>query len=79
MTFAEREVQTFRIVLASIVTVVWLIGYALAFYKGAAQPDGLNVLMALVLGWAFGGATFDAIKRIRIERKPGEGGSDDER
>jgi hypothetical protein len=62
-------VQTFRLILASLVTAVWLVGYALAFYKGADSPDGLNVLMGLVLGWVFGGATFDAIKRIRIERK----------
>lgn len=61
--------QVLRIILAVIVACVWLIGYALAFYKGQGQPDGLNVLMGLVLGWVFGGATFDAIKRIRIERK----------
>lgn len=61
--------QVLRITLAVIVALVWLTGYALAFYKGADQPDGLNVLMGLVLGWVFGGATFDAIKRIRIERR----------
>lgn len=61
--------QVVRIVLATVVTIVWLVGYGLAYYNGGSQPTGLNVLMAIVLGWVFGGATWDAIKRIRIEKR----------
>jgi hypothetical protein len=61
-------VQAFRIAVATVVVLVWLTGYVLAFYKGADQPDGLNVLMGLVLGWVFGGAGFDLLKRIRFDK-----------
>lgn len=54
--------------LVFLVTLVWLVGYGLAFYTGSEQPTALNVLMGLVLGWVFGSSTLDAVKRLRIVR-----------
>lgn len=52
-----------RIALASVVTVVWLVGYVLAYSTGKETPQELSGLMVLVLGWAFAGELKDAVKR----------------
>lgn len=52
-----------RIVLASIVTALWVIGYVLAYTGHGETPDQLSGLMVIVLGWAFAGEVKDAIKR----------------
>lgn len=58
--------HVFRIALASLVTVVWLADYGLAFYTTADNHEGLTALMAIVLGWALGGTAFDTVaKKIR--------------
>lgn len=53
----------FRIVLASLVTAVWLIGYVLAYATHEQAPAELSGLMVVVLGWAFGAEVRDAIRR----------------
>lgn len=56
--------QRLRIGLAVLVTAVWLAGYILAYRRGGTNPPTeLSGLMALVLGWVFGGAIKDAIKK----------------
>jgi hypothetical protein len=72
-------VQALRITLVIIVTAVWVAAFISTFKRGGNVPDSLNLLEAIALGWAFGGATFDAIKRIRIEREDPkkEGDADD--
>lgn len=52
-----------RIALASIVTVVWVTGYALAYATHGQTPNELSGLMAVVLGWAFAGEVREAIRR----------------
>jgi hypothetical protein len=59
-------VRAFRIGLAAIVVVVWIVGYYRAYRFNAPEPTGLNLLMAPVLAWAFGG---EVIERVR-KRKP---------
>jgi hypothetical protein len=56
-------VTRLRIALASLVTVVWGVGYGLAYAKGADTPQELSGLMVIVLGWAFAGEVKDAIRR----------------
>jgi hypothetical protein len=55
-------VHYFRIGLASLVTLVWLADYAIAFYTPEDAHEGLTGLMAIVLGWAFGGTVWDTVK-----------------
>lgn len=52
-----------RVALATIVTVVWVVGYALAYAGGGRTPEELTGLMVLVLGWAFAGELKDAVRR----------------
>lgn len=52
-----------RIVLATVVTLVWAAGYVLAYIGKGQTPQELSVLMAIVLGWAFAGEVKDAIRR----------------
>ena len=59
-----------RVGLACVVTVIWAVGYMLAFTNGNQQPTELSGLMAVVLSWAFAGEVRDAIKR-----RNGNGGS----
>lgn len=55
----------YRIGLASIVTLVWVLDFVNATYltKGAQVHDGLTGLMVIVLGWAFGSGVRDTIKQ----------------
>jgi hypothetical protein len=64
-------VQVFRYVLAGLVTLLWLVGYVLAYTKGsdAQAPTELTGLMVIVLGWAFGGTVKDALKRKNDDDK----------
>lgn len=59
-----------RIALATVVTLVWVAGYVIAYAGRGQTPQELSGLMVIVLGWAFAGEVRDAIKR-RI------GGGDD--
>ena len=52
-----------RIALAVVVTVVWGVGYVLAYARGSETPQELTGLMVIVLGGAFAGEVKDAIKR----------------
>ena len=52
-----------RIVLASVVTLFWGVGYGQAYINHSQTPTELSILMSIVLGWAFAGEVRDAIKR----------------
>jgi hypothetical protein len=57
-------VQKLRIALASLVTLVWLIGYIVSWVRATGNaPTELTGLMVLVLGWAFSGQVKDVITR----------------
>lgn len=60
-----------RIALATVVTLVWVAGYVIAYTTDKQTPQELSGLMVLVLGWAFAGELKAAVKR-RLN------GSDDE-
>lgn len=60
---------TFRIVLASLVTLVWLTGYGLAYARQGPFPTELTMLMGVVLGWALGGTLTDVIREARQKKK----------
>jgi hypothetical protein len=54
----------FRLVLAGLVAIVWLLGYALAWTRQIPEtPTELTALMGMVLGWALGGTIWDVFKR----------------
>ena len=55
--------QKLRIALASVVTLVWLVGYIVAYARAQPDPTELTGLMAIVLGWAFAGEVKAAIKK----------------
>jgi hypothetical protein len=55
-----------RIVLATLVTVVWVVGYGLSYLGQGEAPQELSGLMVIVLGWAFAGEVKDAIGRRRL-------------
>lgn len=59
------------IALAIVVTVVWVIGYSLAYMRQTPFPSELSALEAIVLGWALGGGIADAVKR-----RNGKGGGE---
>jgi hypothetical protein len=63
--------QRIRVGFASVVTVVWLVGYGLAYSQGAQTPTELSGLMAIVLGWAFASEVRDAIRK-KTERNGAE-------
>lgn len=63
----------FRLGLAALVTLVWLAGYVLAFVNHDPLPGELSGLMALVLGWALGGATLEVIRNTRASKRLEEG------
>lgn len=48
---------------AIVVTVVWVVGYTLAYMRETPFPSELSGLEAIVLGWALGGGIADAVKR----------------
>lgn len=75
---SSGEVQRLRIVLASVVTGVWLVGYGFAYYRAAPTPKELTGLMALVLGWAYAGYVRDTIKRKLREVVSEDKDDDDE-
>lgn len=52
-----------RMVLAAIVTGLWVVGYGQAYVTHSQTPMELSGLMAIVLGWAFAEEVRDAIKR----------------
>lgn len=52
-----------RITLASVVTTVWAVGYAIAYATHGQTPSELSGLEALVLGWAFAGELKAALRR----------------
>lgn len=53
-----------RIVLAGLVSILWAVGYILAYLgKQPNAPTELSALMAIVLGWALGGTLMDVFKR----------------
>lgn len=53
-----------RIVLASVVTVLWAVGYVLAYLgKQPSAPTELSALMGIVLGWALGGTLWDVFRK----------------
>jgi mannose/fructose-specific phosphotransferase system component IIA len=54
--------QWFRLGLASVVTVVWLAGYTIAFVTHGPFPTELTGLMTLVVGWAFGAQVVETIR-----------------
>ena len=55
--------QRFRVGMAVVVTIVWIVGYVIAYTKGTQQPTELSGLMAIVLGWAFAGQVRDSLRR----------------
>lgn len=55
--------QKLRIALASVVTLVWLVGYIVAYARAQPDPTELTGLMAIVLGWAFAGQVRDVIRK----------------
>lgn len=59
-----------QVLVATVVILVWLVGYALAYFKGAPKPTELNYLMAIVVAWVLGDSTVAAFKRYRITRTP---------
>ena len=61
-----------QIGLCVVVTLVWLVGYVLAYVNGSPMPQELSVLMGLVLGWALGGTILDAWRTAR-KAKNGNG------
>ena len=66
------DVEKIRIVLATLVTVVWLAGYVISYARGSSQPTELSGLMAIVLGWALSGQVKDVIRdaikrRVEVE------------
>ena len=66
----------FRIALASLVTVIWAVGYILAYARGGETPQELSALIALVLGWAFAGELREVVRRrVATETQP-PGGDD---
>lgn len=52
-----------RVALATIVTVVWLIGYLVAYTTGGEPPQELTGLMVIVLGGAFAGEIKATVRR----------------
>lgn len=58
-----ESVQRVRVGLACLVTLVWLVGYGIAYARGAQTPTELSGLMAVVLGWAFAAEVKDAISK----------------
>jgi hypothetical protein len=52
-----------RIALATVVTLVWVAGYVIAYIGRGQTPQELSGLMVIVLGWAFAGELKAAVKR----------------
>lgn len=49
--------------LVVVVTVVWIVGYGLAYYRDTPLPSELSGLMAIVLGSVLGGGIASAVRR----------------
>jgi hypothetical protein len=52
-----------KIALAVIVTIVWLVGYTLAYATGGEPPQELTALMVIVVSAVFASEVKTAIKR----------------